>query len=303
MTTSASPSTSKGAVFARRLSSTIGLWSLVGGVVWWGHPVGFFALLIIFGVLGLREWGQMFHQWIPPVWRGWVALMSGIYAGLLWWSSGAGQTRVPLTSLMIEALMIVTLLIGLFVLVMKKPLEGETTLWRLFSAFFGFIYVPVLLSFFWRLLVFPGESLPVTGTAMPGVFYLLFMVAVTKFTDMGAYVIGSLIGKNKMIPHISPGKTWEGLIGAMVGAYLAGFGLWKLAGEKMPLLTPGGIAGLCAVLAVVTVIADLAESVIKRCLGVKDSGQMLPGIGGALDLLDSMLFTAPLIWVYLLWVK
>jgi phosphatidate cytidylyltransferase len=296
-------STSKGAVFVRRLSSTIGLWGVVAGVVWWGHPVGFFTLLVLFGILGLREWGQMFQQWIPRSWQLWVSLISLIYAALLWWGSSTGAATLPLSSLLTETLMIVSLLIGLFVLVMKKPLEGEMTLWRLFSAFFGFIYVPLLLSFFWRLLIFPSDHLPAAGQPLPGVVYLLFMVAVTKFTDMGAYVIGSLIGKHKMIPHISPGKTWEGLLGAFMGAYLAGFGLWKLAGEKMPLLSVTHIAVLCAVLAMVTVIADLAESVFKRCLGVKDSGQMLPGIGGALDLLDSMLFTAPLLWVYLMWIK
>ena len=105
-----------------------------------------------------------------------------------------------------------------------------------------------------------------------------------------------------MIPHISPGKTWEGLLGASLGALIGGFTVYFGFRHALPLLTPGHVAVLSLVLAAVCVVGDLAESVLKRCLDIKDSGALLPGIGGALDLIDSLLWTGPVFYFYLLYV-
>ena len=122
----------------------------------------------------------------------------------------------------------------------------------------------------------------------------------TKFTDMGAYLTGSLIGKHKMIPHVSPGKTWEGTLGAFLFTYGGGCAVYGLfQSELSPLVGWKDIAILALLLGVGAVLGDLVESVIKRSLGAKDSGKVLPGIGGALDLIDSILFTAPLMYFYL----
>ena len=103
-----------------------------------------------------------------------------------------------------------------------------------------------------------------------------------------------------MIPHISPGKTWEGFFGALLVSQIA---VWLVrwgAGEHL-VWAPQGIwlVLLGLILAVGAVVGDLAESLLKRSLAAKDSGQVLPGIGGVLDLVDSICFTAPLAWVYL----
>jgi phosphatidate cytidylyltransferase len=129
--------------------------------------------------------------------------------------------------------------------------------------------------------------------------YVLYLIVVTKFSDMGAYVTGSLIGKHPLIPHISPNKTWEGFFGALVFSTAGSFGLRALL--------PGGLRALTTVDALIlglglgfaAIIGDLAESIVKRSAGVKDSGRLLPGIGGTLDLIDSILFTAPLLFFYL----
>jgi phosphatidate cytidylyltransferase len=144
---------------------------------------------------------------------------------------------------------------------------------------------------------------------VPGGMLLLWLLAVTKFTDMGAYITGSLIGRHKMIPHVSPGKTWEGFGGAIFFALLAGCGLYALCKDDMPgfatgLHVLGGwghVIVLSIVLCLLAVVGDLAESVVKRSLGAKDSGNMLPGIGGSLDLIDSLCFTAPALYFYLKW--
>ncbi|MEN9974432.1 MAG: hypothetical protein RLZZ282_438, partial [Verrucomicrobiota bacterium] len=113
---------------------------------------------------------------------------------------------------------------------------------------------------------------------------------------------GSLIGRHKMIPHVSPGKTWEGFGGALVFAQLAGCGLFAAFPSELSVLHSWGhVVALGFLLALLAVIGDLAESVVKRALDAKDSGRMLPGIGGSLDLIDSICFTAPALVFYLKW--
>jgi phosphatidate cytidylyltransferase len=102
-----------------------------------------------------------------------------------------------------------------------------------------------------------------------------------------------------MIPHISPKKTWEGFAGALAFSLLASLGLFYFMPDRLLALTWTHATILGLLLGFAAVIGDLAESIIKRSTGVKDSGNMLPGIGGALDLIDSLLFTAPLLFFYL----
>ena len=283
---------SKSAVFVRRLSSTLVLWAVIALAVWTGRPAVFFGIIVALGALGLIEWCRMFGRTLDGGWRIWLYLSSAVYASLLYWEAHHGR---PELAGLPEALVVPGLLFGLFVATLRGPLQGRETLWRLFAVLAGFVYVAFLFSFTWRLLMLPHWN----GTGpLPGALFLLFVIAVTKFTDMGAYVIGVLFGKHKMIPHISPGKTWEGLAGAFLGAFLAAHGLVALCGEHLPFLDHRHAAALAVTLAAITVVADLAESVIKRCLEVKDSGHFLPGIGGALDLIDSLLFTCPAAWLY-----
>jgi phosphatidate cytidylyltransferase len=125
------------------------------------------------------------------------------------------------------------------------------------------------------------------------------LIAVTKFSDMGAYLTGSAIGRHLMSPQISAKKTWEGFFGALGFALLCSLALFKLMPGHLSMLnwTHASVLGL--LLGFGAVIGDLAESIVKRSTGVKDSGNLLPGIGGALDLIDSLLFTAPLLFFYL----
>ncbi|MFB3892593.1 MAG: phosphatidate cytidylyltransferase [Phycisphaerae bacterium] len=123
---------------------------------------------------------------------------------------------------------------------------------------------------------------------------VLFLVAV-KFMDIGAYFIGSAIGRHKLIPWLSPGKTWEGLAGGLVVA--AGMGVLVACALKVQLgdaplpLKRAGVFG--AAVGLVGQFGDLCESLLKRATAVKDSGHLLPEYGGVLDLLDSPLLAAP----------
>lgn len=161
---------------------------------------------------------------------------------------------------------------------------------------FGFLYVPFLFSYLLKIMF----HLP--ARLSDGIWLAVYLVAVTKITDIGAYVIGSLCGRHKLIPRISPGKSWEGLAGGLVCATAASVGL----AQVIPVTTPAfhgahpWILGLS--IALLGVVGDLAESVIKRDARSKDSGGLIPGIGGLLDLIDSILFTAPFFYAYLIFV-
>jgi phosphatidate cytidylyltransferase len=152
------------------------------------------------------------------------------------------------------------------------------------------MYVSWLLNFIQKINFFPNVD---------GHYYLLYFVHITKFSDSGAYAVGSLIGKHKMIPRISPGKTWEGFGGAILGSTLASVVFLKLGGSHLYGMTMTHAIILGVVLSIAAVVGDLIESLFKREAGLKDSGNLFPGIGGILDLLDSLLFNAPLMYLYL----
>jgi phosphatidate cytidylyltransferase len=138
-------------------------------------------------------------------------------------------------------------------------------------------------------------SLPALDTPGAGsVGLLLFLMVLTEFNDVAQFVSGKLFGRAKIVPTVSPGKTWAGFIGGIVLTTLAAAGL-------APLLTPllgwhGPAAG--AIIAVAGFFGDVTMSAIKRDLRVKDSGSLIPGHGGILDRIDSLTFTAPVFFHY-----
>lgn len=129
---------------------------------------------------------------------------------------------------------------------------------------------------------------------------LLWVILTTKACDIGAYFTGKAVGRHKLIPWLSPGKTWEGLIGGIAFAAVVGAaGAWALhhwAGMRVPPYALAAAAG--AVFALVGQAGDLAESLLKRDAGIKDSGSTIPGMGGVLDVIDSPVFVAPVaFWI------
>jgi len=139
-----------------------------------------------------------------------------------------------------------------------------------------------------------------------GAWVLLLVILVTKFADIGAYAAGRLVGRHKLIPWLSPGKTWEGVAGGVVLGATVGVLLYEALLHDAPgldALTSAGmswwVAGFGVVLALGGLVGDLSMSMLKRHAGWKDSGTLLPGMGGVLDVLDSLLVTGPLAWMLL----
>jgi phosphatidate cytidylyltransferase len=117
---------------------------------------------------------------------------------------------------------------------------------------------------------------------------LLFLILLVVAADVGAYFAGRSFGRNKLAPRVSPGKTWEGVLGGFVAAALmAAVGVWWFKVDAPRFLA------LCIVVVVASIIGDLTESLFKRHAGLKDSGRLLPGHGGLLDRVDSVTAAAP----------
>ena len=284
---------SKRATFYRRLSSTLVLWGLVVAAFVLASGWIFLALVAFLVVASLWEYFEMLDVKGLGPWRNVILGAAVLYVGGLFWI-GHSYDPGKMAEFDTFALAVVTGLV--FLLQLTRKLDGRETMVRLMSSLFGFLYLPFLFGFVVKIIYLPGLS---EDGGVQGHYYALFLVAVTKFTDMGAYIVGSLVGRHKMIPHISPKKTWEGIAGAFLFASLASFGLKLLCGEEMPLIGWGDAAVLAVLLGFTAVVGDLAESVLKRSWETKDSGRVLPGIGGTLDLIDSVCFSAPVMYFYL----
>lgn len=287
-----SPAPTKRRVFFSRLTSTLVLWAVLGLAIRWESQTLFAAVACFFGVAGAVEYFRLLvrdvhHRSFPAF--GLVLCLT--YWAAVIWHVLTKHTEPPMW---FDLAALTVAVQGAFLLCYRHELEGEVTLQRIFSTVFGVVYTVIFFGFIVRLMYFRAD-----GTGVTGVFLMLYLVMVTKFSDMGAYALGSLIGKHKMIPHISPAKSWEGLAGAVLASTIASVVLLATIPQHLaPLNWMHGLI-LVPILVFVAVTGDLAESVIKRCLAIKDTGHKLPGIGGILDLTDSLLFTAPIFYFYL----
>lgn len=208
-----------------------------------------------------------------------------------------GPTATLLTSLgWITAAVTLSFLILLVyeALTFREPGQSMESLGsNLLTVVYGSMLLAVTAQFRW----FPSASL--------AYFAIGSMVIAVKAGDIGAYSFGRLWGKRKMAPRLSPGKTWMGFAGALVGSVVGG-SLWITFGGRLFDSHPTAsgllnVVAYCAVLGVVGLLGDLCESLIKRDCGKKDSANLLPGFGGLLDLLDSPMFAAPVALAWWQW--
>ena len=165
------------------------------------------------------------------------------------------------------------------------------------TCIFGIIYIVFPLSLMLRIL-YPAT---IPSEFVDGRVWLAYLIAVTKFTDVGAYFIGKLWGKSKLAPHLSPGKTMAGAVAGFISAIVMSWCFYlisKVSPSGMFSITLVQALVLGGILGVFSQLGDLAESLLKRDADVKDSNKV-PGIGGVLDLLDSLLFTAPIVYLFL----
>ena len=295
------PSPSKAEVFVRRLVSSVILWTVVLTALFCGHrgisDSVFLVVMLTLAGLGLLEFYSLVEKRDLVCFKEW-----GIFGGLLLMASSfvymsglVGARDAPAKANDFETSFLILFVLGLCLrqFVSKSNTSG---ILAISTTIFGLMYVPWLLNFIQKINYFPFPS----GAARDaGTYYVLYFILVTKFSDIGAYCTGSLIGRHKMIPRISPGKTWEGFGGAVVVSTAASVVYAHVFHDKLAGMDWQHASLLGGVLSIGAVIGDLIESLFKREAGVKDSGSYFPGIGGILDLLDSLLFNAPLMYLYL----
>ena len=221
-------------------------------------------------------------QWLP-------AFYLYLAAQFSWRSMGFFEfflagTRSPLWAMAVGMLLI-------FVGEMRRYEQPGGTLAKIAVGVFSLVYVGLMFTFAVQIRLFWGIGA------------IAAWIISVKMGDIGAYTVGRLFGRNKMSPTISPGKTVEGAMGAMlfalIGSWISFHGIVQLAPpyvETMP-GQPSGWFIFGLLMGSVGMLGDLAESLLKRDVGCKDSSAWMPGFGGVLDILDSLLLSAPIAWL------
>lgn len=279
--------------FVLRLGSTLGLWVVLLAAILSGYEFAFFLLIAGLGLAGLWEYCRMLQDHGIATFRLTALLAAAIFlSGSFLYLRSIG----PSAGHDFELAVLVAFILIVFGRQIFDRNLGTNPLQSVAYTLFGLIYIPWLFNFLTKIVYLTPPNADGFAT---GQFYVLYLVMVTKFGDMGGYFFGFLFGKHPSVPHISPKKTWEGFGGALVGASIGSWLLYALMPDKLALFRTLDWIILPLLLGVAGIIGDLAESVIKRSTETKDSSRWLPGIGGTLDLIDSLLFTAPLLYFYM----
>ncbi len=277
-----------------RIFSTVVLWTVVLGSLWLFGTHAAVALLTLLTAATLWEfYGLMEKMGQRPFrWMGvslGVLMTAGTYYLALFVDEPDVLNSVP------SGLLVVGLIASCCRVLGERDMA--TRVETIASTMLGLVLVPYMLHFLVRILMREapsGENLALC----------LWIVTVSKFCDVGGLLTGLAFGRHKMAPNISPKKTWEGTAGGLVFSMGVGAGIAYLAGGRLPeALTPLTAALIAVPLAVTTVISDLIESAIKRRADIKDTGRLIPGIGGAFDLTDSLILTAPVAYFIFLFVE
>lgn len=265
----------------KRIFSTILLWAIVAATLWFFRTQGALVLIAVISVFTLREFYQLMHaSGYDPFDK--FGLFFGALITLAPWLHA--QFGWP-THLFLPVA------VAVFAVRLLGERTPETRVESLASTLFGLVYVSLLLQYLVAIVTpLAGDTVSPNGRLL----LCLWLIAVTKFCDMGALLTGMAIGRHKMSPQISPKKTWEGAIGGVcfsmaIGATIA----WRARAEFPPHMTPLVAALIAAPIAGLGIVADLVESVLKRRANQKDSGATVPGIGGMFDLSDSLILAAP----------
>ena len=237
-------------------------------------PIAFFGLVAVSGMLAVGEFYRLHLAQAPWPWWSWLGVAAtGLLLISAQWPMLVADRTVLLGTLGIALCL---------PLLSAKPLRDSLTDGMVLVM--GVLYVGLTLS-----------ALLSTRALPDGALLIFFVVLVTWAADTGAYVAGKSLGRHPLAPVVSPKKTYEGLLGGLLLACLAAVvaRAWFLPGFSLVDCLVLGV-----VLTMAGLIGDLAESAMKRSTGFKDSGALIPGHGGMLDRLDSLLFTGPAFYYY-----
>jgi len=195
--------------------------------------------------------------------------------------------RDPAVYVLVVQFVIIVLIAGALIAATLRGAPFEKVMGSVGATILGVLYIPFLGS---HLIAIRTGFEPTLSAHLLSFFFLVLMGS-----DAGAYYTGRALGKHKLAPSISPGKTWEGVVGGVVAALAMGALAHFWFFRELPLKF---ILPLALVMTVLGIFGDLAESALKRGAGAKDAAKILPGHGGLMDRLDSLLFNAPLVYYF-----
>jgi phosphatidate cytidylyltransferase len=262
--------------FLYRVATSSVLIALSAAILFFTSPFWFALEVTVFVALALFEFLELIKKQGIPVYRLFGVVMGVSIPAIVYMELGHTQSG--------EVLLIILGCLFLFVLQFFHK-DHSQALVGIALTLFGILYISWFLSFLIRMRFLQG-----------GILWIAYLLAVTKATDIGAYTAGTLFGRHSLIPHVSPKKSVEGTLGGLMLSVLVSVALkpfLPLDFSWMHLVILGILIGG------VGQIGDLSESLMKRFCGVKDSGHLLPGMGGVLDAVDSILFTAPIFYFHL----
>ncbi len=246
------------------------------------------VLLVALAVTALWEYSNLLKakQIQPPFWFLSLVAVAFIFANYL--------VVAKLAFSLIVGIVIATFFFAVFLCNFYR-VNGAIV--NIAVSFFGGLYIVIPLGLMLRILY--CES--ISDKFLDGRLWFAYLIAVTKVTDIGAYFIGRMWGKSKLAPSLSPGKTLIGAIAGFISAEILSLGFFAIGLVTSPslfYLTLPEALFLGGLMGVFSQLGDLAESLLKRDACVKDSN-CIPGMGGVLDLLDSLLFTTPILYLFL----
>ena len=258
----------------QRIITAVILVVVLGGIVLFLPPVAALLTLAIVMNLGIWEWSQFVSK-ISLLWRLLYVVTVLLLMGGLWFYSFEPGA--------LQLILLIALAWWLVALLWVMLYPTAIPVWV--AALSGVLMLaPAWLSL---------SRLLVTDNGLDWVIFILLLVWAT---DVGAFFVGKLFGRIKLIPRVSPGKTWEGAIGGIVFAAVVAF-----AGAEYFQQDRLSFVSLCLAVSAISVVGDLTVSIFKRHGGLKDSGNVFPGHGGLLDRIDSICSAAPIFVLGLVW--
>jgi phosphatidate cytidylyltransferase len=262
----------------------------------YGTSWGFSLIILLGTVVVMREYCGMVRAkgFRPLAIFGTAAAVLLVLAHDLWcWQTWHGLPRST-PDVMIATLALAVLGTALLQGVRRSP---ENAIPNIATTLFGLVYVWFLPSFLIKIrhLGVPGGN----SWQWDGVELVIATIFIAKMSDVGGLLVGKCFGKHKLTPVISPNKTWEGTFGGICASIAVGLYMKALAPQSvLGALGWGEMALFCVLMAVSSLLGDLFESVLKRDSECKDSGGYIPGFGGLLDMVDSLMVSAPAAYFY-----
>ncbi len=263
--------------------------------VFYVPSLGVCILLVTISTLALLEFYHLLERTGGKSFQ-WLGMIFGALLITATWLELSFESSFRLSP---EPVVLTVMVLALFLRLFPQKMNGDP-LATAACTIFGVLYISMLFNYFTKLVFTwePAGLLGVTGTT--GRLLFFYLLAVVKISDIGAYFIGSRWGHHKLIPRISPGKTWEGSIGGILCGLAGSIVFHLVCGGRMGQLTVSWVDTLVLglLLPLLGIAGDLSESMLKRSGGIKDSSGIVPGMGGVLDILDSLLFAVPALYIY-----